>query len=230
MQVTCQSPAAAWDGRGLFWAALMGSMVDTFLPGTPLWSTSDTQRAPISPFGSSTWSSGLGAPGRSRPSPSLFLRRNAPRWSCGSGAGPAAWELRPAGSSSARPEPLRRPGKAQPRCSRAVPAGAVPRVPAAPGWARRAVTATRSEPPRHAPTRSLNAPGAADRGSRLDALGSAKGCPDRLSGSFPAGFPSPNGTKPWAAWSDLMAEPAQSQRLNPGPPGPSSPQNYPVSL
>lgn len=102
LQVTCQSLAAARDGRGMFWATVLGSTVGTLLTVTPLWSTSNTQRAPVRvvPFGSSPWSSGLGALLRA-PAPLL------PPAAAGAVAAAGPRELRPAGSSSARPEPLR---------------------------------------------------------------------------------------------------------------------------
>jgi len=65
-------------------------------------------------------------------------------------------------------------------------------------------------------------------GGSLDVSGIATGRPARLLASIPGGFSSPGRLKPWAAWSDLTADPSLSQQLDRRPPRASSPRNCPV--
>ena len=54
---------------------------------------------------------------------------------------------------------------------------------------------------------------------------SRAGCPGRLSGHHPWRFSRPNWIKPWATWSDPIASPALSRRLDWRPP--EVPSNWP---
>lgn len=122
---------------------------------------SEHQRAPgpVLPCGRSCGQQGAPAPARSR-----CLRREGPSRSRVRSRVPAGRRESPAHSG-----PVSGPMSRRGRAGRARSRGRSPHAPA----------------PRPAAARSSNAPGAADGGSRPDACGSAKSCPDRLSGSFP---------------------------------------------